>query len=444
MVRLVSWLMVACLFASTGGAAHAQALNEVLSLVYQTNPEIRAERAQLAATEQGVPQARAEILPQVSGEVSYESLQNEQTVNSEVFGETVTEERSFDLRPFTAGVSGQLVVFDGLRGLNLIKQAQDRVSAGEARLRATEQQILSDAAAAYFDVVRDMEIHEANRNNILVLINQLDEVSARYVYGDVTKTDVRQAEARLAGARARASSSQAQLSASRARYRQFVGDMPGSLDADPRLPELPPTEQAALDLGRVLSPTIILAQREERASRRQIAIEQSAYSPSISLRSNFRYAEEESSFLDEDEQFSYGVVASIPLVASGLRQARTREARALNTRDRSRLTAAQRQVDVEVSIAWHQFREAQRRIDTSNEQVKANTEALEGVQQEAKLGSRSTLDVLNAEQELLAAQVDLAVAKRDSRVAAFEIMRATGALGVAEFTNDLAIYRLSR
>ena len=407
--------------------AAAQTLEEALSLAYAANPEIAVERAQLDATREGVAQARAGGLPQITAGAGYEKVDDTQSISSDVFG-AGADSRNFKLDAATAQVQGEQQIFAGLRNVNAIRQAKARTKAGGARLSLVEQDVLSRAAIAYFDVVRDMVVYRATENNVQVLMKQFDEVAFRFDIGEVTKTDVAQSEARLAQARARMTTAQAQLAISRAAFAELIGQMPGSLEEEPALPETPATLEEAKAIARELSPFIAQAQMREEASRRGIAIAKGAFSPTISLRAEYQYAEEPSSFIAQDERFAYGVRVTAPIFLGGLNLSRVREARAVNRADRRRITLAERQVESRVTSGWQRLAVARANIVSSQTQVRANALALDGVRREAEVGERTTLDVLDAEQEYLDAQVALANAERDAQTATFQLLAAIGLL----------------
>ena len=429
-----SWTLITRRFSGVLGVsislyspAAAQTLEEALSLAYAANPEIAVERAQLDATREGVAQARAGGLPQITAGAGYEKVDDTQSISSDVFG-AGADSRNFKLDAATAQVQGEQQIFAGLRNVNAIRQAKARTKAGGARLSLVEQDVLSRAAIAYFDVVRDMVVYRATENNVQVLMKQFDEVAFRFDIGEVTKTDVAQSEARLAQARARMTTAQAQLAISRAAFAELIGQMPGSLEEEPALPETPATLEEAKAIARELSPFIAQAQMREEASRRGIAIAKGAFSPTISLRAEYQYAEEPSSFIAQDERFAYGVRVTAPIFVGGLNLSRVREARAVNRADRRRITLAERQVESRVTSGWQRLAAARANIVSSQTQVRANALALDGVRREAEVGERTTLDVLDAEQEYLDAQVALANAERDAQTATFQLLAAIGLL----------------
>lgn len=410
-------------------AASAQTLQSVLQTVHDTNPSIRAERSRLRATQEGSKQAWASALPQITSSAAYSRVEESQTVNSALFGPAGTSTQDFTLDTQTVNVTGEQVIFDGLRNVNSIRSARARVRAGEAQLLALEQDTLLAAATAFFDVQRDMIIFDATSANVDVLLERQREANIRFKFGEITKTDVLQADARLEGARAELAGVRTQLALSRAAFKQVVGDMPGELEIDAALPVIPDNEETAQSFAAAAAPSILAAEHAEEASRKQIAVENASFSPQVSLTAQYNYAEEPSSFIVNDEQVIYGVRATVPLFQGGLRLSRRREAKALNASDKSQIIAAERNVESQVTAAWRQTLEARIRIYSATAQVAANTSALEGVRRESQLGSRTTLDVLNAELELLNSNVSLASARRDEQVSAYQLLSVMGALG---------------
>ena len=406
--------------------AQSQTLDEVLQMVFETNPDIRAARARQDATAEATYQARSGILPQISGEASYGSSHHDQVLNSDLFVPGGSAERDFQLNPATAGVAVNQTIFSGFRNLNAIKQARAIKTAGEAELRAAEQDVLLEAVTAYFEVVSDMQLYEANEANRDVVIEQLKHSKARFEVGDITQTDVSQAEARLSEAHAEVSAAQARLAESRANFRRIIGQSAGTLEENPKMPALPETEEAAQEIARELAPSIAIAKQNELASKRQIAIENAEFAPTISLGARYQYSDEPSSFIQRDEEFSYGVRATVPIFNGGLRFSKTRAAKALNRRDKALYIAAEREVFSKVSVSWNEIIAARIRYIAAQSQVDANTKAFDGVSREWELGARTTLDVLNAGQEVLNAKIAVTSARRDEYIAAYGLLAAIG------------------
>jgi outer membrane protein len=422
------------IFSATVPPASAQTLEEALSLAWRTNPLIAAERAQYRAVSEGVAQARAAGLPQITARADYTKVDIEQTVNAAVIGggTGASPSRSFNLESRSAGIEGEQVIFAGLRNLNAIRQAKAWRKAGHARLVSVEQDTLVGAAEAYFDVVRDMQIVTATEGNLDVLAKEFEEATALFNVGEATKTDVAQTDARLALARAQLTDAQTALAVSRDRFAEIVGQFPETLDANPALPDTPADAEAAKALAREFAPALIEAQMQEEASRRALAVAKGQFSPTISATAGYRYAEEPSSFINEDEQFAYGIRVTAPIFLGGLNLSRTREARAVHDADESRVVAAERRVDAGVNAAWLRLQAAKAKIASAAKAIAANELALGGVRREAEVGSRTTLDVLDAEQEYLDAQVALASARRDEGAATFALLAAIGVLTAEE------------
>ena len=408
----------------TPSTAGAESLKDALSAAYQTNPTIRAERARLRATGEARAQAWAGALPQITGGGSYSRTDISSTSN--FGGGQVPIESKIDT--LAASVTGELPVFTGFRNFNAIKQAGARIRAGGAQLVSVEQQVLSQVAAAYFDVQRNMAVYDLNKKNVDVLLRQQRMAQVRFDVGEITKTDVAQADARLAEARAQLTNAQGTLAISRATYAQLVGAVPGELETVDTLPELPDTLEDAQALAMQFAPALVGAREQSEVSRRQVSIARGALLPSVSLTTSYQYAEEPSPFTIEDEQFAYGARASIPLFQGGLNYSRIREAKALHASDKSRVQEAERQTRANVIAVWERLQASRAVIKSAELGVDANRLALEGVNKESLLGTRTTLDVLDAERELLNAEVSLVTAKRDEQAAAFDLLAATGIL----------------
>ena len=418
-MRVSVCLSLAALCLAAPATGQAETLKDALALAYQTNPTIRAERARLEATREAKAQAWAGALPQISASGSYNRVDSTQT-------STIAQDAK--LNSLAGSVNAEQPVFTGFRNFNAIKQAGARIRAGGAQLVATEQQVLNDVASAYFNVQRNMAVYELNKQNITVLMRQKDMAEARFEVGEITRTDVAQADARLAEARARLSNAQGDLAVARAAYAQLVGRMPGDLEPVESLPELPETLESAQALASRFAPALVGAREQAEVSRRQVSIARGAILPSVSLTAGYQYAEEPNSFIEQSEEFTFGARASVPLFLGGANYSRIREAKALHKSDRARLAEAERLVDAQTISAWERLIAARAVARSAEASVEANRLALEGVRQEALVGTRTTLDVLNAEQELLNAEVTLVSAHRDAQSAAFALLAATGVL----------------
>ena len=437
-------LLSACGAALIAAPAEAESLKDALTLAYQTNPTIRAERASLRATKEAKAQAWAGALPQITAGGAYENVDASQTALFSCLlttGPCNPASESYDYSPLTAQVEGEQPLFTGFRNYNAIKQAGARLRAGGAQLASVEQQVLSEVAAAYFDVQLNMAIYDLNKRNVDVLLRQQKMANARFDVGEITRTDVAQADARLAAARAELTNAQGGLAVARAAYARLVGQLPGELEPVTALPDLPETLEAAETLAFDLAPPLIAAREKSEISRRQVKIAKGALAPSVSLTAHYQYADEPSTYIEKSEEFAYGVRASMPIFLGGLNYSRVREAKALHASDQSRIEEAERQVKEGVVAAWEQLQAAQAVIKSAEAAVEANKLALKGVTQESQLGARTTLDVLDAEQELLNAEVTLVRARRNAQSAAYALLAAAGlltpeAIGIDKLAQD--------
>ncbi|MEO1151792.1 MAG: TolC family outer membrane protein [Pseudomonadota bacterium] len=404
--------------------AGAESLQDAMAVAYRTNPTVQSERARLRATGELKAQALAGLLPQISASGNLgRSVVSQSSAAGGPF-----DQQNVPLDQISYVAQGEQLLFDGFRSIHAVKQAADQINAAEAQLIGIEQQLLSDVASAYFDVVRDMAVYELNRSNVEVLLQQLDQAQVRFRVGEITRTDVAQADARLAGARANLTNASAQLAVSRARYVQLVGQSPASLEADTPPPLLPASLDDAKTMALQVAPAILTAKATERASKRAVKIAKGNFAPRITANADYQFAEEPSTFITETDSYTYGVRANLPIFQGGARFSQVRQAKATNESDRQRIVEAERLTTAQVVAAWEQLNAANATITSAQAQVSANTLALEGVRKEALVGSRSTLDVLNAELELLNAEVALATAQRDSRGASYALLAAMGVL----------------
>ena len=414
------------------GPAWGESLQEALVSAYETNPTLLAERARLRAIDETLPQASSGWKPTIVLSGTYG-----ETEGSTKLGGVTTD---VDTEPVTGTATLTQPVFRGGRTFFNVMQARANVRAGRARLHNVEQQILLSAVAAYFDVIRDEATVELARNNVVVLDRQLQAAKDRFEVGEITRTDVAQAEARKSRIESVLIASEAQLTASRSAYEQIIGRMPGSLERKVDLPALPGSEAEALELARQLNPTLIAARETERASSHGVKSATGQLLPSLSVRA--QYLHSETSLSDKTQTDTTSIVGelTVPIYQAGAEYASIRQAKHTNSQNRMEIAAAQREVEANVVNAWEGLRSARASILSNREQVRAAEIALEGVQQEAQVGSRTTLDVLDAEQELLDARVALVQTQRDEFVAAYNLLAVSGRLRASDLQLPVDVY----
>lgn len=397
-------------------AALAQSLEETLVSAYETNPILASQRARLRQTQEGVIQAQSARLPTVSA--------NADISEQELWGQAFNA-RNGDIG---YGVSVNQSLYAGGRISGTIDAARARAEAGVQNLRTAEQGVLLDAVAAHAEVVRDQAIISIRSNNVDVLNQQLRAAQDRFEVGEITRTDVAQAEARLSGARAQLSAAQAALAASRARYARVTGVDPVEPDAAGPVTDLPEVFADAAEIALSNNPELLAAQFFEIAAARSIDVARGAMRPDVGVSASV--SEGRSSDFSGQAAGIATVRAqvSMPLFTGGLNRSRVREARAAADEARLSEMTARRQVVEGVTNAWNNYLAAQAVIESSRQAVRANEIAFEGVEQEAFVGLRTTLDVLNAEQELLNSRLELVRAERDLTVTSYALLQAMGLL----------------
>ncbi|MEO1040576.1 MAG: TolC family outer membrane protein [Pseudomonadota bacterium] len=416
-------------FAAPGAS---QTLEETLATAYQSNPVLAAERARQRQTDERLVQARSARLPSLSAGAS--ASESERWGGSSFL--TGSGDGSVDY-----SVSANQSLYRGGRTSGAIDQATAFIDAGRAGLLSTEQTILLDAVGAHMDVLRDQQVIAIRRNNVEVLSEQLRAARDRFEVGEITRTDVAQAEARVSGARAQLSAAQAALAASRASYERVVGNVPGELTAPSGLPEAPSSFADAVIMAQDMNPQLLAAQFNELAAERGIEVARGALRPEVSLQARASESRESDFSGQGTGSASLTAQLSVPIFTGGLNRSRVREAVAASDQARLQVTVARRQVIEGVTNAWNGLLAAQAVIESSREAVRANEIAFEGVEQEAFVGLRTTLDVLNAEQELLNSRLELVRAERDLFVASYALLQSMGLLSAEQLALPVEIYQ---
>ncbi|MFC0206207.1 TolC family outer membrane protein [Novosphingobium soli] len=414
-----------CLIAMTAGApAQADTLRDALVSAYQTNPTLEAARAQQRANDENVPIARSAGLPSASANGTYTEYlkQSENSFNA-------------PLRVLSAGADLGVPIYSGGAVKNRIKAAKIRVEAGQADLRATEASVFSQVVAAYMDVIRTEALVGLNRKNVSVLQTNLQATSDRFEIGDLTRTDVAQSQSRLAVAQSDLRTAEANLASARETYIRLVGRAPGTLDAPPPLPNLPGTPDDAAAIALDANPDLIAARERSRAADKDIDVAGAGRLPTVRLFGQGSYNNylntlargvPSSGVSQTDTAAQAGAQISIPIFQGGLPAAQRRQAQANASAALEQEIAAERDVIAQVRSAYTSYVASNDLIRSSQVAVDAATLSLEGVRAENSVGNRTILDILNAEQELLNAQVTLVTARRNAYVAGFTLLAAMG------------------
>lgn len=430
------WLI----FAAASPAA-AQTINDALSQAYVSNPTLNAQRAATRATDEQVPQALSGYRPQIFGEADAGAT----TVRTRRGGSIIDT----DTLTASAGLSVEQPLFDGFRTRNSVRQAESTVLASRETLLNTEQNVLFDAAEAYMNVLRDFAIFDLRRNNVELLDEELRATRERFEVGEVTRTDTALAESRLSGSRSELSVAEANLKASRAIFRQVIGSEPGRLYPGQPLDRLlPPSLQAALDIGYVEHPAARSALHAVDAAQMQVRVIQGELAPTLSAQGNVAHQWDDVTSSDpgaasgERQTTSASVlgVLRVPIYQGGQEYSRVREAKEVLGQRRLEAEAVRDQVRAAVVSAWGALEGARSQIIAAQTQVEAAGIALGGVREEARVGQRTTLDVLNFQQEQLNARVTLITAQRDRVVASYALLQAMGRLNIVQLGLKVASY----
>jgi outer membrane protein len=435
------FLLGAAMMPVAAGPAGADTLREALVKAYATNPTLTGQRANLRSIDENVPIARAEGLPNVSLNGGYV----ENVFAPDTSGNTTGSNNSFanPARQATGNTQLTVPLFTGGAVRSSVRAALRGTESGRAALRGTESDLFTAVVGAYEDVIRDEAIVSLNQQNVHVLDVNLQASRDRFQVGDLTRTDVAQSEARLALARAQLQSAQSDLISSRENYIRVVGSPPVNLESPPALPRLPTSPDAAVQVAISDNPALIAAQRRRDATADDINVARASRSPRVNAVIGGNYY----NYLgalgagtgvrvgQSGTGGTVGLAVTLPIFQGGRPAAQVRQAQALRSQAIENVTAAERQVIAQTRSAYAVYVSSQQVIASSETAVNANKLSLEGVRAENSVGTRTILDILNAEQELLNSQVTLVTARRDSYVAGFALL---AAMGQAE-ANDLGL-----
>ncbi|MBR6674315.1 MAG: TolC family outer membrane protein, partial [Alphaproteobacteria bacterium] len=332
----------------------------------------------------------------------------------------------YDQTPKDVSVSFVQPVFSGLTTYNTVQATKNQVRSGRFNLKNTEQVTLLDATAVYMDVIRDMAVLDLQINNEKVLKKHLESYRKRFKAGELTRTDVAQSEARVSGAKANRIAAEGQLEVSKANFFSVVGIEPKDLqDVDDLSVKLPETVDQAIDLALKHNPKIRAAHYAEQSALNIVSAKKGALSPSVDIR-GAAGKQKEVTQLDEADYWQITANLRVPIYQAGSEYAAVREAKQLANQYRILLAKTRQDVRSETTAAWERYQATKAQIQSIKDQIKASKIALEGVIREANVGSRTVLDVLDAEQEHLDNQVSLTKAHREEIVSAFALLSAIG------------------
>src|SRR6478672_3974294 len=410
--------------------AHADTLDGALVLAYQNNPTLNSQRASVRATDEGVPQALSGYRPRVTFNGTVGSQYTDSTTRSQTLGlgNTYTQ-LSGNMTPSSLGVTATQTLYNGFQTANRTRQAESQVQAARETLRVTEQSVLLSAVTAYMNLLRDGAILDLQRRNVEVLQEQLRQTRDRFNVGEVTRTDVAQSESRLAAGRSQVLGAEAAYKASVATYRQVIGVEPGKLAPGSPVDRFSPSNlPQSVGVATATHPAVTNAQYNVDAALLQVKVAEGALYPTLAVQGSVLQQNESSQ--NALKTFNATVLAqlTVPIYQGGAEYSLIRQAKETLGQRRLDLETARDQVQQNVVQSWGQLEAAKANIEATQAQVQAAEIALNGVREEARVGQRTTLDVLNAQQELVNARVALVTAQRDRVVASYTLLAAVGRL----------------
>ncbi len=433
-VRILALVAGLTTFVGVGSEqALAESLRDAMAAAYKYNPRLDAERARQRATDEEVSRAHSGYRPTVTGsaDIGYERQDTKPPGIGGGGGET---------HPKGYALRGVQPIFSGFRTLNGVRVAESTVRAGRETLRTVEQSVLLETVTAYLDVVRDQAILKLRESNVEVLSRELKASRDRFSVGEVTRTDVAQAEARRAAAVSALDLARANLKTSRAAFERSVG-YPPSVLTDQKVPNklLPKSQAEAVELSQRESPSVVAALYTEQGARHNVDLIWGEFLPTVELEATYSQRFDQSRTIDEVETSTVTGRVNVPLYAAGDTHAKVRQAKHTHVSRLQQIEQARTEAKATAVSAWSVLTAARAQLESDQVQVSATSTALTGVREEERVGQRTLLDVLNAEQEALNAQVSLATTRRNLVVASYTLLSAVGRLSISEVgATDLA------
>lgn len=425
--------------------ARSESLADAIALAYAHNPNLVAQRYSQKSADENYVQARAQYGPTLSlqGQGFYQNTRQPVQTETGIARQTTTGNSG----QATATLSQPLYTSGRLRGQLLSAKAQ--VLSGRETLRGTEQQVVQNTISVYAAVLRDEQRLEVARQNVAVLQEQLRENRERYSRvgagvgaGDVTLTDVGLSDSRLANAEITLASLEATLAVSRAQYLEVVGQNPGTLDPIPELPGLPRSVDEAFAAAERENPGLLSAKYSEQAASANAASVRGELGPSLSITAQGVYSNRLFPFSGQlgTREAVAGLTLTQPLFAAGALRSRVRQADAQDGEAQAAVDQQRRATIEAVTEAWSTLASTRVALMAGQRQVTSAQLAYAGMHREELEGLRSTLDTLNAEQELISAQLTLLQNRYEEFVAGAQLLAAVGALRAEELVAHLDRY----
>lgn len=431
--RTVFAIVLAMGLAVAAAPASTETLPEALAAAYVNSPQINAERARQRATDEELAKAQSGYRPTLFG-----------TADWTMWQKTKSEPRSSGdgvIDPKVITLNARQPIYQGGRVVNSVRQADAVIMASREQLRGVEQQLFLEGVTAYVNVIRDQEIFRLRQSNVEVLSKELSATEERFAVGEVTKTDVAQARARRAFSVSELDLAKANLRSSIAEYERVTGHAPTALEEPSiRVDLIPASLEEAIQIAKSAHPNVVAAAFFERAAGFAVKTVEGELLPELDLEATYLDRIDPSRFFDRQEQGALVARLTVPFYQGGEVEARIRQAKQERIGRLEDIELARVDVRALVNAAWSQFVAAQAQIESDRVQVEAAQIALDGVREEEKVGQRTLLDVLDAEQERLDASVELVTDERNMVVAAYTLIAAMGRLTAVDMSLPTAQY----
>ena len=442
---LALWPIALSLVATMPRGVAAETMELALARAYETNPQLNAQRAIVRQNDEGVSQALSGYRPTLSATASVGEQYTNTTGVIPPIPPNLPNGVSYTVKgytnPWSAGLSGEQTLFNGERNANTVRKAESQVSAARETLRMMEELVLLAAATAYMDMSRDSANLEVQQTNIRVLQRTLKDTNNRFSAGQVTATDVAQAEAQLAAGEANLHAAELTLMTTRANYRRLIGVEPANLAPASPVDRLSPTTlNAAIAVGSAENPSVTAALYGVDVAQLQVKIAEGALWPTLALQGSVQQQSYPNILTPNLFVGTAAVNLTVPIYQGGAEYSAIRLNKENVGQQRLNVDQVRDQTRANVVQAWGQLIAAKAQIEAAHRQNDAAERALEGVRNEAQAGQRTTLDVLNAEQALVNARVSLIVAQHDRVVASFSLLSAVGRLSAQELHLPVMIY----
>ncbi len=422
-------------------AGHAPALADTIEAAlvraYQSNPQLNAQRAQVRSTDENVSQALAGYRPQaaITASAGYQYTDTygiAPAAEGEIHGTNA---------PRSVGATVTQTLYNGNQTANKTRAAESQVSGAREGLRVLEQTVLLNAATIYMDFLRDGAIVEVQRSNVRVLLETLDQTKERFRVGELTNTDVAQADAQLAAGKTQELAAEATLTTTRSNFRRIIGNEPQALAPGSPIDRfLPATLAAAVDLGLKQSPNVTAAMFGIDVNYLQVKINEGALLPTLTVQIAAQEAYEQQLIVFREAAVSATAQLSVPVYQGGAEYSLIRQSKESLEQQRLNLEMVRDQARANVVTAWGQLVAGKAQVASAQSQVSASEIALDGVRDEAKAGQRTTLDVLNAQQALVNARIALVTAQHDRVVASYAVLNAVGRLSPQVLNLATSVY----